>query len=165
VLIILQITGWSSTKPGWSQYDGAFVHDDIAALITWMKKELPADALVVADSRAGLLNPKRKKNQGRGQGVPQKLLISKLASDLGTVDDLRAKGATHVIISESSYGRFFRSDLRPKDPKMNGQFEAGRQFYEELLRNGELLFEKERGTVIYLHPGIRVYRIQQPAVE
>jgi hypothetical protein len=165
MLIIVQITGWSSTKPGWSQYDAAFVRDDISALLTWMRRELPADAVVVADSKAGLLNPKRKKNKGRTQGIPQKVIISKLASDLGTVDELRAKGVTHVVISESSYGRFFRSDLRPKDPKKNAQFEAGRQFYEELLRSGELLFEKERGTVIYLHPGIRVYRIQQSAGE
>jgi hypothetical protein len=165
VLVILQITGWSSTKPGWSQYDAAFVRDDISALIVWMKKDLPADAVVVADSKAGLLNPKRRKNKGRTQGIPQKVTISKLASDLGTVDDLRARGITHVVISESSYGRFFRSDLRPKDAKKIAQFEAGRQFYEELLSNGELLFEKERGTVIYLHPGIRVYRIQQSPVD
>jgi hypothetical protein len=91
--------------------------------------------------------------------------IAKFASDLGTVDELRAQGVTHVIISESSYGRFFRSDLRPQDPEKTAQFEAGRQFYEELLRNGELLFEKERGTVIYLHPGIRVYRIQLSTVD
>jgi hypothetical protein len=165
VLVLMQITGWSSTKPGWSQYDIAFVRDDIAALIAWMKKDLPADAIVVADSRAGLPDPKRRKNKGRGQSVPQRLMISKLASDLGSVDDLRAKGVTHVIISESSYGRFFRSDLKPKDPKKNAQFEAGRQFYEELLQSGELLFDRERGTVIYLHPGIRVYRIQQSPVE
>jgi hypothetical protein len=165
VLVILQITGWSSTKPGWSQYDAAFVHDDIAALIAWMNKDLPADAVVVADSRAGLLNPKRRKNKNRAQAVPQKLTISKFASDLGTVEELRAKGVTHVIVSEQSYGRFFRDDLKPKDPKKNAEFERSRQFYDELKRSDVPLFERERGTVIYLHPGIRVYRIQSSDVD
>lgn len=165
LLILLQVTGWSSTKPGWSQYDAAFVHDDIAALVAWMKKELPADAVVAADSRAGLLDLKRKKNKNRVQDIPQKLQVAKFASDLGTLDQLRAKGFTHVVVSEQSYGRFFRSDLRPKDPKKNAEFERGRQFYDELRAGDVPLFERERGTVIYLHPGIRVYRIQPVADE
>ena len=39
-------------------------------------------------------------------------------------------------------------------------FLRAKAFYEELLRDGEPLFERDRGTVIYLHPGIRVYAIQ-----
>lgn len=159
-LLILQFTGWSATKPGWSQYDAAFVRDDIAALVAYLRKELPSEAVIAADTRAGLLDPKRKKNKDRVQGVKQKMTVSKVISDLGTLDELRAKGYTHVVVSESSYGRFFR-DLRPKDPKKNAEFETGRQFYKDLWESGELLFERDRGTVIYLHPGIRVYRIQQ----
>lgn len=165
VLVILQISGWSSTKPGWTQYDAAFVRDDIASLLSWMRKELPADAVVVADSRAGLRDARRRKNRETGQSIPQKVTVAKFASDAGSLDELRAQGVTHVVISEQSYGRFLLGDLRPQDPSKTAQFEAARQFYEELLRNGELLFEKERGTVIYLHPGIRVYRIQQSAAD
>jgi hypothetical protein len=163
LLVLLQITGWSSTKPGWSQYDAAFVNDDVASLVTWMNSKLPADAVVVADGKVGLLNLNRKKNAHLPNPVPQKVTVAKLASDKGSLEELRAKGVTHVIISESSYGRFFRSDLRPKDPNKAAQFEAGKAFYEELLRSGDLLFEKERGTVLYLHPGIRVYRLDSHA--
>ena len=160
ILALLQITGWSPTKAGWTQYDDAFTHDDIAALVGYLQNKLPPTAVIVADGKTGLLDPKRKKNTGRSDGIPQKLTISKLASDKGTLDQLRAQGVTHVIISESSYGRFFRSDLRPKDPKKLPEFEQGKAFYEELLRNQLPIFERERGTVLYLHPGLRIYKIQ-----
>lgn len=93
--------------------------------------------------------------------MPQKLFLSKLASDQGTLEEMRAHGVTHVIISESSYGRFFRRDLRAKDLE-EASFARAKAFYADLLRSGELLFERERGTVIYLHPGIRVYRLPVP---
>jgi hypothetical protein len=161
-LIVVQITGWTTTKPGWSQYDAAFIRDDISALISWMKTELPHNAVVYADSRTGLADPTKKKNAFRARTVPQKLVISKLAADKGTLDEIREEGGTHVAVSESSYGRFFRKDLRSKDLSQKNFLKA-KAFYEELLRNGELLFERDRGTVIYLHPGIRVYRL--PSIE
>ncbi len=156
-LTALQITGWAVGKPGWLSYDAAFQHDDKADLIAWMQAKLPPDAVVAADSATGLADPKRKKNSGRSQKISQTLLVSRLAADLGSIDELRAQGVTYVIVSESSYGRFFRADLRAKDSN-DRKFSAARSFYEFLLRE-EPVFERERGTVIYLHPGIRVYSI------
>jgi hypothetical protein len=162
VLLVVQLTGWAGTKPGWLRYDAAFQRDDLRELIAWMKTNLPADALIVADSRVGLPNPQRKKHAARAAEIPQRLIVKKLAAEVaektGTVDELRAKGVTHVAVSESSYGRFFRGDLRAKDNK-GEKFTRAKAFYEELLRDGELVFERDRGTVIYLHPGIRMYRI------
>ena len=48
LLVALQLTGWSPTKPGLVRYDQAFTRDDIADLINWMRTELPRDATVVA---------------------------------------------------------------------------------------------------------------------
>lgn len=66
LLLLGQMTGWAASKPGWSQYDAAFLRDDIAGLILWMKTELPVSAVVAADSRTGLQNPARKRSAGRG---------------------------------------------------------------------------------------------------
>jgi hypothetical protein len=79
-------------------------------------------------------------------------------ADLGTLDELRAKGITHVAVSESDYGRFFLKSLQPKKGQEE-DFARRKAFYESLFDSGEPLFERGRGTVIYLHPGIRVYRI------
>ncbi len=158
-VLTLQLTGWSSSKPGWLIYDSAYQRDDMFDLIQWMRADLPANAIVAADAKTGLpdTDSKRKGRFGRTSAVPQKVMVSKLAADFGTLDQLRAMGVTHVAVSESSYGRFFRADLRPKDEK-DSKFGADRAFYEELL-HGEPIFDRERGTIIYLHPGIRVYRI------
>jgi hypothetical protein len=130
-------------------------------LIQWMRADLPANAIVAADAKTGLpdTDNKRKNRLGRTSAVPQKVMVSRLAADFGTLDQLRAMGVTHVAVSESSYGRFFRADLRAKDEK-DSKFREDRAFYEELL-HGEPIFDRERGTIIYLHPGIRVYRIDQ----
>lgn len=154
----LQLTGWSSTKPGLWRYDRAFQQDDIADLAAWMRKELPANAIVVADNRAGLQEANRKKPADRVTDVPQKLIVNKLAADGGSLDDLRAQGVGYVVVSETSYGRFFREDLRAKNQDDSHYLKA-KAFYDQLLREGELLFQRDRGTVIYLHPGIRVYKL------
>ena len=39
------------------------------------------------------------------------------------------------------------------------EFARRKAFYERLFREGKMVFERERGTVLYLHPGIRVYQI------
>ncbi len=163
-LLAVQLFGWAQTKPGWLRYDAAFQRDDLRELVAWMKGDLPAQSVVAADSRVGLPNPERRKHAVRAAEIPQRLIVKKLVSDVaektGRLDELRAAGITHVAISESSYGRFFRGDLRAKEDK-GEKFTRAKGFYEQLLRDGELVFERERGTVIYLHPGIRVYRIQR----
>lgn len=161
LLCVVQCTGWSPTKPGLFGYDHAFQRDDFRDLLTWMSSNLPPSAVVAADARTGLPNPERKKHAERAAQIPQRLLVSRFAADFGTLDELKKQGVTHVAISESSYGRFFRGDLRAKEGG-DEKFRKAKTFYEQLLREGEgeLVFDRERGTVIYLHPGIRVYRIR-----
>jgi len=159
-LLTFQFTGWSGSKPGWLIYDAAFQRDDMNEAIAWMRADLPANAVVAADARTGLPDPDRKKDVGRTSSVPQKVMVRRYASDLGTLDELRAMGVTHVAVSESSYGRFFRPDLRAKGEQQDKKFRAARAFYEELL-HGVPIFDRERGTIIYLHPGIRVYSIAE----
>ncbi len=157
LLLILQITGWSPTKPGLYRYDHAFTRDDIADLQAWMRAELPPNVTVVADSRTGLRDPARKRPVIQNP-PPQRVIVKKMAAEVGTLAKLRADGVAYVAISESLYGRYFRDNLRPKDAT-DEKFANARAFYEELLRTGEPVFERDRGTVIYLHPGIRVYRL------
>ena len=144
--------------PSLIRYERAFAVDDTQALIEWLRTELPPTAVLAKDSRIALPDPKRKKDASRLGVIPQKVIGARFAADVGTPEELRAKGVTHVIVSESDYGRFFLPGLRPQSGE-RADFERRKAFYEALLRDGELLFEKDRGTVIYLHPGIRVYRV------
>jgi hypothetical protein len=105
-----------------------------------------------------LPNARRIKEGRVDQPIPQKVLGQRYAADVGTINDLRAAGVTHVAVSESDYGRFFLESLRPQTEE-HDSFLRRKFFYEQLFREGELLWERRRGTVIYLHPGIRLYHI------
>ena len=149
--------------PSLLRYWRAFQHDDTAELIDWLRaaRDVPPDATIAKDSRVGLPDPQKKKDAARAGAIPQKVIAARSAADLGTLEELRAQGVTHVAISESDYGRYF---LRSLSPQRGGEADFARRkaFYEELLRAApplRLLFARDRGTVIYLHPGIRVYRI------
>jgi hypothetical protein len=140
-----------------SEYWQAFKQDDSRELVAWCLTKLPRNAVIAKDSRIWLPDPKKPDTVPLGS-IPQKVLAAKFVADLGTLDELRAQGVTHVAVSESDYGRFFLKSVRPQTGQ-DDDYNRRKTFYEALLREGDLLFERERGTVIYLHPGIRVYRI------
>ncbi len=153
--------------PSFLRYERAFQHDDTAELIDWLNKEVPATAVLAKDSRIQLPDPLRKKHADRLGVVPQRVVqrsatgkTLRFAADLGTLDDLRQQGITHVLVSESDYGRFFLPGLRPQKAE-KADFERRKGFYEQLIRDEVPIFERPRTTVIYLHPGIRVYRIAE----
>ena len=143
--------------PSWLRYEHAFQTDDSRDLQTWCREHLPADAVIAKDSRIWLPDPK-KEDGVPANAIPQKVVPQKFAADLGTLEEMRAKGITHVAVSESDYGRFFRESLRPKKGE-EADFARRKSFYERLLRDGKTVFERPRGTMLYLHPGIRVYAI------
>ncbi len=146
--------------PCFAEYWRAFQIDDHAALRKWATN-LRHSAVIAKDNRILLPDPTKKRDVKRLGTLPQKVLSERFAADLGTMEELRAKGVTHIIVSESDYGRFFLAGLRPQEGE-RADFERRKAFYESLLRDGELLWERDRGTVIYLHPGIRIYRPPPP---
>lgn len=143
--------------PSWMRYERAFQTDDSRDLQAWCREHLPADAVIAKDSRIWLPDPK-KEDGVAPDAIPQKVVASKFAADLGTLKEQREKGITHIAVSESDYGRFFLKSLRPKKGE-EADFARRKNFYEQLFREGKLEFDRARGTVLYLHPGIRVYRI------
>jgi hypothetical protein len=159
LLVAAQFPSWSKSRPGWLEYERAFRHDDNAELIDFLRREVPPDAVLLKDNRIALPDPERKKHAARLGVIPQKVIARRYAADFAPFDELRAQGVTHVLVSESDYGRYFRRSLRPQEGA-ESQFARSRQFYERLFAEGELLWQRERGTVIYLHPGIRVYRLR-----
>jgi hypothetical protein len=160
-LVAAQFPSWTGSRPGWIGYNLAFQHDDTAELIEWLKTNVPPAAVIAKDNRVALPDPRKKRDASRMGIIPQKVLTHKsgFAADLGTLDELQARGVTHVAVSEMDYGKFFLRGLRPQKSG-DGDFERRRAFYDQLIDEGELLWEREKSTVLYLHPGIRVYRLR-----
>jgi hypothetical protein len=161
LLLAGQFPSWSKSRPGWLEYERAFQRDDTAEMIDFLRKEVPANAVILKDNRIALPDPERKKHAARLGVIPQKVIAERYAADFAKFDDLNAKGVTHVIVSEQDYGRYFRKSLKPqKGAEL--KFAESRNFYERLRTEAELLWERKRGTVIYLHPGIEIYRLRKP---
>jgi hypothetical protein len=159
LLVLAELPSWSTSHPGWLEYERAFQRDDNADLIAFLLRRVPADAVLLKDNRIALPDPGRQKHAARMGIIPQKVIARRYAADFAPFDQLTASGITHVIVSETDYGKYFRRSLRPQRGE-EGKFAKSREFYERLFKQAELLEEWERGTVIYLHPGIRVYRLR-----
>ena len=141
----------------WLRYEVAFRSDDNAALLEWVR-QLPPGAVISKDSRVRLPDPRRPEDVRRFAPLPQRIMGGRFAADHGTVAEQRARGVTHVAISRSDYERFFLPGLRPRAGEEE-DFVRRRAFYEELRKVGEVVFHRARGTVLYLHPGLEVYRL------
>jgi hypothetical protein len=137
----------------------AFQHDDRRELADYILAQLPPTARIAQDERV-MLPSERNRRRGRiVLDLPQEVVAGKnYAADLGDLEKLRADGFTHVAVTESNYGRYFLDSMKPRDDA-RAEYEQRRTFYERLFREGSLLFERPRGTVIYLHPGLRLYEI------
>ncbi len=147
--------------PAFAEYFAAFQHDDNAEFIAWIKANLPPDAVIAKDSRIKLPVAGSRENLRRYAPLPQQVLAKRYAADFGTIEDLRARGVTHLAVSQTDYGRFLLPGLIPQQGEA-GDFARRKAFYEALLRDGDLSFGRERSAVLYLHPGIRLYRLPPP---
>jgi hypothetical protein len=148
--------------PSWMTYNTAFQRDDNAELLEWVRTQAPPDAVIAKDSRVQLPDPGNPKDKTRFRSMPQKILSERYAADVGSIDQMRQMGVTFVAVSESDYGKFRLRSLRPQAEEA-ASFARRKKFYDNLLRDGELVFERERGAVLYLHPGLRVYRLPPKA--
>lgn len=134
---------------GLTRYDLAFSHDDRRELADWIHANLPAAAVLAQDPRASL--------QKLQPAVEQRIAATKLTGT--SVDELVAGGVTHLVTSESDYGRYFLKSLVPQKA-FRDEYEQRRSFYEELSQRAEKIWARPRGTVIYLHPGLELYRLR-----
>jgi hypothetical protein len=139
----------------------AFQHDDRRELADYIAANLTPTDRIVQDERV-MLPSERNRRRGRiVRDLPQEIVAGKsYAAEFGDLERLRADGFTHVAVTESNYGRYFLKSMKPKEDA-RAEYEERRTFYERLFREGTLLFERPRGTVIYLHPGLRLYRLPE----
>ena len=148
-----------SQIPGWVTCETAFQRDDNADLLEWVRTETPPDAVIAKDGNVQLPEPGDSKDEARFGPLTQKILSERYAADVGDIEEkMRALGVSLVAVSNSDY-EFRLRRLRPPSEDPAAKFARRKEFYDNLLRDGELLFERERGAVLYLHPGIRVYRL------
>jgi hypothetical protein len=138
--------------PGLLDAYHAFQRDDRRELAEFIRAEIPPDGGIAHDVRVLLARAKE-------AGLPNFLLPNPLhvppdryVADLGSIAELRARGITHVAVCDADYHNCFKQE---HDPKMA----ARSRWYAELFQNHSEVWQRRVGTVSYLQPGLRLYRI------
>jgi hypothetical protein len=159
-LLLGQFPDWTESRGGLLRYEKAFQVDDTADLLEWLRTNSRPGDIIAKDNRVRL--PDNRRRTSEHALLPNKVMSSEYVADLGTIEKLEADGVDFLIVSESTYMRFERVGMRPK---AGGERDAERRraFYAELRRNHEPVWARSRSTVIYLHPGLEVYRLNQAA--
>jgi hypothetical protein len=157
-LVLSQLPSWTDDRAGLLRYHEAFQRDDTAELVRWLRENVPPPAIIAADEKVRLPTTLRHGNGPGAALLPNIILRKDYVADLGTLEELRAKGVTHIVTTPSTYQRFERAGFSPS-PAAAPDFERRKLFYSLLRRDHEPLRSWPRGTVIYLHPGFEVYRV------
>jgi hypothetical protein len=138
-------------------YITAFAHDDRAEMLAWIRSNVPTGAVIGNEDPVYLpiaVHPERLDVQPL---ISQHVMESRYVADLGpTPAAVAAKGINYIVVSESDYGVFFR---KAANAHLAPSLEQKRQFYETLFKDYQPVWERPRGTGIYLHPGLRIYRL------
>ena len=125
-----------------------FARDDRAALVDFVKTNVPANATIAQDEAANLPEPTRRTEHAKREPLPQKIIGEKQIADRGELSALKAEGVTHVAICARTYVRFLSGGDSPE-----------RRFYEDVRKRGTLLFSREPGPISYLQPGLSLIDI------
>jgi hypothetical protein len=157
-LVAAQFPDWTDDRGGLLRYDAAFQIDDTAELVGWLRANVAPAASIATDKKVRLPTPLQRGTASGLTPLPNNILSKDYLADLGTLDEMRANGVTHLVITASTYGKFQRLDLRPQG-KAADKFEARKYFYGQLRRDHDPIKTWPRGTVLYLHPGLEVYHI------
>jgi hypothetical protein len=134
-----------------------YATDDHAVLAAWVSGHLPREAVIAEDHRVNL-SASKADGLSIDARVPQTVLDSDFAADLGSLDELRKKGVTHVAVCRDSYDRFLENGVKPgKEEKAD--YDRRKLFYTQLFAQGNLVREWPAGKIAYLHPGMKLYSL------
>jgi hypothetical protein len=134
-----------------------FRHDDRVELAAWVRANVPPDAIIVEDHRVNLAASSSGDESGKPQ-IPQQVFDNDYAADLGTLDEMKDWGTVYVAVSKRAYERYFSKNLKPRDSE-KADYERRKEFYVRLFAEGELVWERESRGIVYLQPGLRLYRL------
>jgi hypothetical protein len=137
-------------------YDFAFRVDGRQQLLAFIRQKVSPDATIAQDRRVGLPSRADPRHVDSPDLLEQKIVGGHFAADVGSIDDLRARGIRYVAVSKDEYGRFFLRNHKPTK-SVQANYDRQKKFYERLFREGQLLWECKAGLLPILQPQIRLY--------
>jgi len=151
-LVLLQMAGMP--RHDTLSYYRAFQNDDRAELAAWLNAQHPT--AVLAQDRRTLLPTQSRGKTLPGQPALQARVIDEPLEKIADMAALRAAGVTLAALCQDDFGKYDLISQRPQ----RGTEQAYQQtsaFYRALREGRKPLWERPRGLVLYLHPGLKVY--------
>jgi hypothetical protein len=140
----------------------AFAQPTREKLVDYLRNNVPPNAVIAADERLCLRDP-----EGRIRDdapVSQKVIVKEQVGEFGTVDELIRQGVTYVAAHNLSSEPLFMG--RSKDGKgvpatqpVRKRHQHTQEFYAELQKSSDMVWESPGGVSGYVTPGIRLYRL------
>jgi len=158
IAIFLQLAGMP--KHDLLSYYRAFQTDDRAQLTTWLNALHPT-AVIAQDRRTMLPTPEREKFLPY-QHVLAAQVIGCPLEKIPDLSTLRSSGATLAALCQDDFGRYDVKSLRPQRGAEAAYQQTG-ELYRALREGRKPLWERARGLVTYLHPGLKVYDLPAEA--
>lgn len=144
-----------------SVLDRGFARDHRRELVDWITAHVPHNSTIGVEDRVGIPYDKPRRFCEMSTPLPQQVRGARFAADLGTLDDLRGSGVTHIAVTEAHYYIFFDEKRVARNP--DEAFARRRNFYQRLFAEGRLVWSRETGNVGVLNPSLRLYEIAPPA--
>jgi len=138
--------------------DAAFQNDARRVLVDFVGKNIPATATIAQDKRVNLPNRNDPRHADSPYFLEQNVVGKLFAADVGTIEELRARGIEYVAVSEGDYGRFFLKTHKPRESE-RADYERCHKFYKQLFAEGTLIWECPAGALQYLQPAIKFYHL------
>ncbi len=138
--------------PWLQDYRQAFATDSRQSMITVLHEHLSTDAHIAADAAVRL---KEAEAQATGGYAALRYEEAEFAPQLGTLDELRDRGVTHLIICYDTYHRFIAKGATASGDQAK-TWQLARDFYLA-LQVTEPLWKSEPRNPKPLHPGLEVY--------
>jgi len=146
---LVAIAGGTFT-PEISKNLNGFGGDSRRDMADWILKNVSPTAIIAQDQRVQLASTESKESVDRAFNLPQKVLSADFVADLGSVDELRAKGVTYVAIQPSGHS------------KSHGDKEGRSSFDSDLNKQGEVVWRCKSKSPSILHPDLALYRLPPP---
>ncbi len=127
-----------------------FAHDQRTEMVEWIRDHLPANAVIAHETR---IWPSRDAHDWRTQ-LPQRRVSPPFFSiTLKNIDNMKQLGVTHVVAAGSNYRRTVGED--------HVSISGNSEFYNDLEKNGTVLWQTPPGRILYLSPGLTIYALPQ----
>jgi hypothetical protein len=139
-----------------------FGRDHRRELVAWITANVPTHAAIAVEDRVGIPYEKSRRFCDLPPPLPQQVRGARFAADIGSLDELRANGITHVAVTPPQSEVFIDDEVgakRAADPT----FQRRREFYRRLFAEGRLVWSRETGNVGVLNPSLRLYQIAPSA--